>query len=144
VLTTVAGRAPAATSAASSCGSVERQHTLGRQQLTEADVAGEGAARTDADEHPGAQSDQLLAHDRSARAAQPGGLDRQRLAVPSHAGVPPEPARVVEHLGRLEQDLRDGERTMRVTGHEHALRELGGRAEVVGTDGVLQWHAAVA
>jgi hypothetical protein len=81
------------------------EYRLGEHELAEPQLTGERPARPDPQQPPGAQGDQLLRDDRGARAAHPGALDGQQLAVGRRAGVPPQPAVVVEHLGALEQVL---------------------------------------
>jgi len=72
-------------------------------EIAEPQSLRQGSARTDAQQPPRAEADQLVDHDRGAGTADPGALDRERLAVGRKARVTPQAAIVVEHLGAVEQ-----------------------------------------
>ena len=107
------------------------QRRLGGQQLPERELVRERAARPHAHEAAGAELDELLDHDRRAGAAHAGGLHRQRLAVVGDPAVAPEAAVVVEHLRRpVDQLLRQPQRAPGIAGQQHALGDVGVRAQV--------------
>ena len=58
------------------------------------------------------------------------------------ARVAPQAAVVVEHPRAVEQLLGHGERAVGIAGQQHPLRQLGGRAQVVGADLVPEGQAA--
>jgi hypothetical protein len=111
-------------------GPVGAEHGLGRHELAEPDAGHHRAAGTDPDQGLGSQADQLLDHDRRARAAHARRLHRERRAVARAAGVAPESPCVVEHQRLGEDRLRDGECAMGVARQQHPIRELGGGAQV--------------
>ena len=78
------------------------------EQLAERERGRERAAGPDPDHAPRAEVVQLGDHDRGARAAHPGALDRQRLAVGGGARVAPQAAVVVEHPRRRRAAPRPG------------------------------------
>ena len=78
---------------------------------------------------------ELLEHDRRARPAHPGALDRQRLAVGGAPRVAPQAAVVVEHLRLGEHELGERERAARVAGQQRARGQRGGGVDVDGHRG---------
>jgi hypothetical protein len=109
---------------------VARRRIRGHARDRDDDVAEllaelQSAARTDPDERLHAELDELLEHDRRARAAHAGALHRDARAL-VRAGVAEEPALGV-HLRRVrEVRLGDVLRAERVAGQEARLGVIAG------------------
>ena len=116
------------------------QRGLGGEQLAEREAVGRARRTCPTRSEPArAEHDQLLGHDRRARAAHAGGLDGQRRAVGGHPAVAPQAAVVVEHLAAaVDQLLGEPQRAAGVAGEQDALGDGLVRAEVDG----LWRHAA--
>jgi hypothetical protein len=96
-------------------------------------VAQGGIERTagpDSHQGAGSEPEQLVHHDRRARATHAGCLHGHRLAVTRAAGIAPEAAVMVEHARLLEHRLGHRQGAVRVAGQEHPLRQLGGGPQV--------------
>ena len=110
---------------------VGRQHALGGHQVAQLEVV--GRARRRCRSGPGgARRARSAPRPRSPRSARPCRWTGSVSGSPSAAtpGVAPQPAVVVEHLRAVEQRLGHGERAVGVAGQQHALGEVGGRAQV--------------
>ena len=94
-----------------------------------APARGERGAGADPDRPPHAQLGQVGQHQRGARPAHPGRLDRQRPARRRLARVAPQPAGVVAHLRLLEQLLGQQQRPPGVADEERGGGDRGGGAE---------------
>ena len=111
---------------------IGRQRRLGDDEVAEREIGMQRPARADADRLLEPEIAELLKHDRGARPAHPGALDRQRLAVRGGARIAPQPAVVVEHLGLREQQLGECEGAARVAGQQCARSQRGGGVDVDG------------
>ena len=113
-----------------------RARPVGRDRLARDDQVAErerlvqGTARADPDRARHPERDQLVQHDRGARAAHAGALDRERLAVGGRRRIAPQPAMVVEHQRVLQQKLRQRQRPARVARQQRALGQRRRRAQV--------------
>ena len=101
-------------------GPSRRQSFRNRQQLTGPESWVDRDAGPDPHRPPQTQLGQVGEHDRRARAAHPGRLDRQRPPRRRPPRVPPEAARVVAHLRVLQQLLGEQQGATGVA-HQHRV-----------------------